>query len=79
MTAQTPLVIGSLTKSFTVLAIMQLAEVGKLNLDTPVQRYIPWCSLADPDASAHIALRHLLAHTSCISKVCRQSAARGER
>ena len=52
MTAQTPTLIGSLTKSFTAVAIMQLVEQGKVELDAPVQRYLPWFSLADPAASA---------------------------
>jgi CubicO group peptidase (beta-lactamase class C family) len=38
---QTPFFIGSLTKSFTALAIMQLVEAGKVALDAPVQRYLP--------------------------------------
>ena len=32
--------IGSNTKSFTALAVMQLAEAGLVELDAPVQRYI---------------------------------------
>jgi CubicO group peptidase (beta-lactamase class C family) len=81
VTPQTPLVIGSLTKSFTALAIMQLAEAGKLELDAPVQRYIPWFSLADPNASAKIALRHLLAHTSGIPRFVGRAllAGKGEK
>ena len=43
---QTPFFIGSLTKSFTALAIMQLVESGKLDLDAPVRRYLPWFSVA---------------------------------
>ena len=39
---QTPFFIGSLTKSFTALAVMQLVEAGKIELDAPVQRYLPW-------------------------------------
>ena len=40
-TPQTPFFIGSLTKSFTALAVMQLVEAGKIDLDAPVQRYLP--------------------------------------
>jgi len=42
MTPQTPLVLGSVTKSFTGLAAVQLVETGKVELDAPVQKYIPW-------------------------------------
>jgi CubicO group peptidase (beta-lactamase class C family) len=62
--AQTPFFIGSLTKSITALAVMQLVEGGKLALDAPVQRYLPWFRVADPHASALITVRHLLHQTS---------------
>lgn len=42
ITPQTPMYIGSTSKSFTALAIAQLAADGKLYLDAPVQAYIPW-------------------------------------
>jgi len=63
-TPQTPFIIGSTTKSMTALAIMQLVEAGKLELDAPVQRYLPWFRVANPDVSARITIRHLLNHTS---------------
>ena len=74
---QTPFFIGSLTKSITALAVMQLVEAGKIELDAPVQRYLPWFRLADPQASAKtpalapersagasVTVRHLLNQTS---------------
>ena len=64
VTPQTTFSIGSLTKSFTALAVMQLVEAGQLDLDAPVQRYLTWFQLADVDASARITLRQLLTHTS---------------
>jgi CubicO group peptidase (beta-lactamase class C family) len=64
VTPQTPFLIFSSTKSFTALAIMQLVEAGKIELDAPVQRYLPWFRVADPDASARITVRHLLNQTS---------------
>ena len=67
MTPQTPMLIGSQTKSFTALAIAQLAEAGKLDLNAPVQTYIPWFRVADEEASAKITVRHLLQHTSGLS------------
>ena len=63
-TPQTPFVLGSTTKSFTALAVMQLVESGKIELDAPVQRYLPWFRVADPHASAQITVRHLLNQTS---------------
>jgi CubicO group peptidase (beta-lactamase class C family) len=61
---QTPFVIGSTTKSFTALAVMQLAEAGQIDLDAPVQGYLPWFRVANPEASAQITVRHLLNQTS---------------
>ncbi|HEX6383428.1 MAG TPA: serine hydrolase domain-containing protein [Anaerolineae bacterium] len=63
-TPQTPFFIGSLTKSFTAMAVMQLVEAGKIDLDAPVQRYLPWFRVADPQASAQMTVRHLLNQTS---------------
>src|SRR5215203_4102085 len=63
-TPHTPFIIGSLTKSFTALAVMQLVEAGKVELDAPVQRYLPWFRVADPRASVQITVRHLLNQTS---------------
>ncbi len=48
MTPQTPLLIGSVSKSFTATAVMQLVEAGQLDLDAPVQRYLPWFSVLPP-------------------------------
>src|SRR6266496_1492309 len=66
VTPQTPFILASVSKSFTALAIMQLVEAGKIELDAPVQRYLPWFRVADPVASARITVRHLLYHTSGI-------------
>ena len=67
-TSQTPFLICSLTKSFTALAVMQLVEAGKIELDAPVQRYLPWFTLADPQAAAQITVRHLLNQNSSLSQ-----------
>jgi len=53
--------IGSVTKSFTALAIMQLAEEGKISLDDPVANYIP--NVPKPFGELP-KIRHLLSHTS---------------
>jgi CubicO group peptidase (beta-lactamase class C family) len=41
MTTQTRVGIGSVTKSFTALAVMMLAEEGKLSLDDPIDKFVP--------------------------------------
>jgi CubicO group peptidase (beta-lactamase class C family) len=64
VTPQTPFQIASLGKPLTGVAIMQLVEQGKLELDAPVQRYLPWFRVADEVASAQMTVRHLLYHTS---------------
>ncbi len=67
VTPQTPFIIGSVSKSFTALAVMQLVEAKRVELDAPVQRYVPWFRVADERASAEISVRHLLNHTSGLS------------
>lgn len=66
---QTPFWIGSNTKSVTALATMQLVEEGLVDLDDPVQRYLPDFAVADPGASGAITVRHLLNQTSGISRL----------
>jgi len=63
-TPQTLFYICSLTKSFTALAVMQLVESGKIELDERVQHYLPWFALADSRAAAQLTVRHLLNQTS---------------
>jgi CubicO group peptidase (beta-lactamase class C family) len=64
VTPETPFILGSISKSFTALAIMQLVESGQIELDTPVRKYLPWFQVADPEASKRITVRHLLNQTS---------------
>jgi CubicO group peptidase (beta-lactamase class C family) len=69
ITSQTPFILGSTSKSFTALAVMQLVEAGRIELDAPVQRYLPWFAVADSQASAQITVRQLLNQTSGLSTV----------
>lgn len=66
VTEQTPFYVGSMTKAFTALAIMQLVEAGQMELDAPVQQYLPWFQLADEQAAAQLSVRHILNQTSGI-------------
>lgn len=64
VTPQTPFILGSTSKSFTALAVMQLVEAGRIDLDAPVTTYLPWFRTNDAAASAQITVRHLLNQTS---------------
>jgi CubicO group peptidase (beta-lactamase class C family) len=55
--------IGSVTKSFTALGIMQLAEEGKLRLDDPVAKHAP---LRLKPFGEEVRVHHLLTHSSGI-------------
>jgi CubicO group peptidase (beta-lactamase class C family) len=54
--------VASLTKQFTALAVLLLAQDGKLALDDPIRKYFPEA----PATWDKITLRHLLTHTSGI-------------
>lgn len=68
VTPQTQFYIGSVSKSFTALAVMKLVDRGKIELDAPVQTYIPWFKVADPEVSKQITIRNLLNHTSGLAE-----------
>src|SRR5690348_16047019 len=55
--------IGSVTKSFTCLALMQLAEQGKLSLDDPIDKYMPFD--IHPGGET-IRIKHFMSHSSGI-------------
>ncbi len=58
---QTKFRLGSITKQFTAMAIVQLEERGLLNTNDPISKYIP-----DYPNGDKITIRHLLTHTSGI-------------
>lgn len=60
VTDQTLFPINSATKAFTGVAVMQLVEVGQVDLDAPVSRYLDDL----PAAWRAIRIRQLLGHTS---------------
>jgi len=61
-TSQTLFGAGSVTKSFTCLALLQLQERGLLDVEDPVERYLPLP--VRPPGDEPIRLRHLMTHTS---------------
>jgi D-alanyl-D-alanine carboxypeptidase len=54
--------VGSITKTFTAAAVLQLAESGRLDLDAPVGRYLP--RLVPGERGDAVTVRMLINHTS---------------
>jgi len=54
--------LGSITKQFTAVAILMLAEEGKLSLQDPIEKHLP----GYPTQGHTITIEHLLTHTSGI-------------
>lgn len=53
--------IGSISKSFCSICILQLADEGKLDLHKPLRSYLPWFEVSSAEP---ITAHHLLSHTS---------------
>ncbi len=54
---------GSISKLFTALAVMRLVEAGRLDLDRPVEAYLPELRLENPFGEP-VTLRRLMSHTA---------------
>jgi CubicO group peptidase (beta-lactamase class C family) len=63
VTTQTLFHMASITKPFVATALMQLVEQGKVNLDDPVVKYLPYFRLKDPRYK-DITVRQMATHTS---------------
>ena len=63
-TAETVYRVGSVSKLFTDVAVMQLVEEGKIDLDAPVAKYIPDFKPAYKEGEKPITLRMLMSHRS---------------
>ncbi|MBX9603183.1 MAG: beta-lactamase family protein [Bryobacteraceae bacterium] len=62
VTPQTRIRLGSISKPITAVAVLQLAERGKLDLDAEVQEYLPQF----PRKQWPLRIRHLLSHSGGI-------------
>ena len=60
ITATTTFDLASVTKQFTAMAIMMLAERGRLSIDDTLSKFFPEL----PPYASRITVRHLLTHTS---------------
>src|SRR5918912_1759704 len=54
--------IGSISKSFVAVALLQLRDEGKLDLHRPVTEYLPWLNVGFTRGT--VTTHHLLSHTS---------------
>lgn len=54
--------IGSISKSFAAVAVLQEVEAGRLDLHVSVNEIVPWLRLPEPHGS--ITLHHLMTHTA---------------
>ncbi len=57
---------GSIGKSYTATAIMQLVDEGRLDLDAPLREYLPDLRFADGGVSQTLTSRQILTHTAGI-------------
>jgi CubicO group peptidase (beta-lactamase class C family) len=69
MTAETKFRMASHSKMFAAIAIMQLREEGKLRLDDPVEKHLPWFrSQPAGDDDGPITVEQLLSHSSGLQR-----------
>jgi CubicO group peptidase (beta-lactamase class C family) len=64
MTTETLVQIGSTTKVLNAVLVLRLAELGLLQLETPVRELVPGFRLADEEATETLTLWHLLSMSS---------------
>jgi D-alanyl-D-alanine carboxypeptidase len=67
-TDQTLYRVASITKTFTATAVMQLVEQGRLSLDDPVSKHLPWFTPKDADPTRPVLVWHLLAHIAGLQR-----------
>lgn len=68
ITSETPFFIGSLSKAITATAVMQLVDAGQVDIDQPIQAYLPWFATADAALSRLVTVKHLLNQTSGLTR-----------
>jgi CubicO group peptidase (beta-lactamase class C family) len=56
--------IGSVTKSFTCVAIMQLQEAGKLSVHDPVVKYLPKFKTPNEEYTNQMTIHHFMTHSA---------------
>lgn len=56
--------ICSVSKLFTSVGVLQLRDAGKLNLDDPVSKHLPWFTMKPLEGGGEITVRGILTHSS---------------
>ncbi len=67
ITANTLFQIGSNSKAFTALAVLQLQQEGLLSVTDPITKYIPWLKFYYKGVEAQVTVQQFLHHTSGVS------------
>lgn len=73
-TADAGIRIASISKTMTAIAVMQLVEQGRIDLDAPAERYLRSYRLVAPRSdSPRPTVRHLLTHTAGLPELAHTS------
>jgi len=64
VTAETPFMLASISKTFTGMSLLQVRESGLLDLEDPVDDHLPWVLDNPRVEDEQIEVRHLVTHTS---------------
>ena len=64
VTLETPFQVGSVSKTFAAVLMVQLAAEGRLALDAPVVDYLPNFRTQNAETSRNITIKHILSHRS---------------
>jgi CubicO group peptidase (beta-lactamase class C family) len=62
VTPETLFEVGSISKSFAAVALLQMLDEGRVDLQRPVAEYLPWLKLEQKHGA--VTAHHLLSHTS---------------
>jgi CubicO group peptidase (beta-lactamase class C family) len=69
--------IGSITKMMVAASLMQLVDLGLVDLDLPVTEYVPDFAVAGPWSASSITVRNTLTHTTSFPDVIRHIVGTG--
>ena len=63
--------ICSISKLFTSVAIMQLVDAGKISIDDPIKKHLPWFNISNSFGNSNaITIKSILTHSSGLPRDC---------